>query len=89
MIIKEFIYIPFTGSTGNYLQEMEAVSLGLFHVHTKMNTGMRTLVIDCENQDLVSIIINPVYAILTKISENDLAKEIYDTLTLRTKLFAS
>lgn len=68
---------------------MEAVSLSLFHVHTKLNPGKRTLVIDCENQDLISIIINPVHAILTKISESDLAKKIYDTLTLKTKLFAS
>ena len=68
---------------------MEAVSMNLFHVHTTLNAGKKTLIIDSENQDLVSIIINPVYAILTKISESDLAKEIYDTLTLKTKLFGS
>lgn len=85
MASKEYIYIPFNKSVNNYLHEMELISTDLFHVRTVFSADKKTLNIETENENLVSIIINPVYAIITKLAESEIAKEIYDVITKSTK----
>ena len=82
---KDFIYIPFNKSVKNLLSEMESLSINLFEVNTALSTDQKTLNIDANNLALVSVAINPVYVIITKNCENQLATEIYNTLTLKTK----
>ena len=89
MASKEYIYIPFNKSVHNYLREMELISTELFHVRTVFSADKKTLSIETENENLVSIIINPVYAIITKLAETDVAKEIYDVITKNTKRVCS
>ncbi|WP_231460249.1 MULTISPECIES: hypothetical protein [unclassified Pedobacter] len=85
MTTKEYIYIPFNKSVNNYLHEMELISTGLFHVKTVLSKDNKTLSIEREDENLVSIIVNPVYAIITKLAESDIAKEIYETIKQNTK----
>ncbi|GGI29105.1 hypothetical protein [Pedobacter mendelii] len=87
MLIKEYIYIPFNKTALNYLNAMEVISVNMFDVETHLSSDHKSLKIKSDNLNLVSIIINPVYAIITKMTENDLAKEIYDALTIKTKSF--
>jgi len=82
---KDFIYIPFNKAVKNILSEMESLSTNLFGVNTNWSTDHRTLTIDSNDMELVSVAVNPVYVIIRKNSENQLATELYNTLMLKTK----
>lgn len=86
---QEYIYIPFNKTSKNYIEEMQKLSNNLFKVHTDLSLDKKSLIIEDDNQNLVSVIVNPVYAIITKIIESDLANEIYDTITSKTKKFCN
>ncbi|GAA3969704.1 hypothetical protein GCM10022246_22940 [Pedobacter ginsengiterrae] len=86
---SEFIYIPFNNSNENYIEEMANLSSNLFHVSTDVSSDKKSLQIESENQNLVSVMVNPVYAIITKVIESDLANEIYEMITANTKKFCN
>ncbi|RNL52144.1 hypothetical protein [Pedobacter jejuensis] len=85
MLTKEYIYIPFNKTADNYLNTIEILSANMFNVNTKISSDHKSLKIEANSLNLVSIMINPVYAIITKLTENDLAKEVYDAITIKTK----
>lgn len=86
---NEYIYIPFNNSNENYIEEMTNLSNNLFHVSTDISSDKKSLQIEYGNQNLVSISVNPVYAIITKVIESDLANEIFDMLKVNTKKFCN
>lgn len=86
---NEYIYIPFSNSNENYIEEIANLSNNLFPVKTDLSSDKKSLQIEADNQNLVSVIVNPVYAIITKVIESDLANEIFETLTARTKKFCN
>ncbi|MFC3562408.1 hypothetical protein [Pedobacter jamesrossensis] len=86
---SEYIYIPFNNSNENYIEEMANLSSKLFHVSADVSSDKKCLQIESENQNLVSVIVNPVYAIITKIIESDLANEVFETLKVNTKRFCN
>lgn len=83
--MKEYIYIPFNKANKDYLKEIQALSTIRFNVDTIFGTDKKSLRIEAENQSLVSVFVNPVYAIIEMVTESALAKEIYDLVTLQTK----
>ncbi|KQR72168.1 hypothetical protein [Pedobacter sp. Leaf176] len=83
--MKEYIYIPFNKVNKNYLEEIQAISAVQFKVDAVFGADKKSLRIDLENQNLVSVFINPVYAIVKLSTESELAKEIYNLVTLQTK----
>ncbi|RZK57320.1 MAG: hypothetical protein EOO87_03260 [Pedobacter sp.] len=85
MTNTEYIYIPFNKANENYLAEIEKISKEEFAVSVAHSADHKSLFIESENHNLVSIITNPVYAIVTKLEESDLAREIYEAITLQTK----
>lgn len=87
--MKEYIYIPFNKINKDYLKEIQAISAVQFKVDTIFGADEKSLRIEAENQSLVSVFVNPVYAIVKLSTESELAKQIYNLITLQTKKICS
>ncbi|MCZ4224413.1 hypothetical protein [Pedobacter rhodius] len=83
--MREYIYIPFNKVNKDYLKEIQTLSTIQFKVDTIFDMDKKSLRIEAENQSLVSVFVNPVYAIIEMVTESALAKEIYDLITSQTK----
>jgi len=83
--MKEYIYIPFNKVNKNYLKEIQTISAVQFKVDAIFGADEKSLMIEAENKSLVSVFVNPVYAIVKLGTESELAKEIYNLITSQTK----
>jgi len=86
---QDYIYVPFNKSVKNYIEEAESFSKNLFSVNIDVSSDKKSLSINGEEDNLVSIMINPVYIIIKRISNSDLAGEIYNAITLNAKKFCN
>lgn len=82
---KEYIYIPFNKINKNYLEEIQKISAAEFGVQVIADEKQHSLLLTAEAHQLVSISTNPVYAVVTKLEETELANSVYELVTLQSK----
>ncbi|RYF25614.1 MAG: hypothetical protein EOO42_03380 [Flavobacteriales bacterium] len=82
---KEYIYIPFNKTNKNYLEEIQRISAEKFGVQVVEDKNQHSLLLTAEAHELVSISTNPVYAVVTKLEETELANSVYELVTLQSK----
>lgn len=67
------------------MEEIQKISAEKFGIQVVADENQHSLLLTAETHQLVSISTNPVYAVVTKLEETELANSVYELVTLQSK----